>query len=116
MVATGDDSGGVPQQTAAAGPTLIPPYMGLPTDPSVPDLYADAVAVQVNLSNINLIFSLSKGEPAVQVPVGVVRLSPPQAFFLVQSLRRAVLAYQEQVGVIPIPDALLQATGFDREL
>lgn len=84
------------------------------SDSSVPDVYADGVTVQAGYAGFTLIFSRSTSDQPVAV--GVVRVSPQQAFVMTQLLRRILKSYEGDIGKISIPKAVLDALQIDKEL
>jgi len=104
-----------PETEQPSGPITVTAG-GLPNDPAVPDIYADGANIQVNLSGVNIIFTRSMHDPPTPVPVTVVRISASQALILTQVLRQVLTMYQQQIGPIAIPDALLEILHIGREL
>lgn len=111
-----DGSGDAVRPDQQAVPTITLTVAGLPDDPSVPDIYSDGANLQVHLSGINIIFTRTMKDPPVPVAVAVVRMSAVQALILTQSLRKILAIYQQQIGPIAVPDALLEALDIGREV
>ena len=109
-------NGDMPQGIEQPVGTITVTSGGLPNDPAVPDIYADGANIQVNLSGVNIIFTRSMKDPPTPVPVTVVRISAVQALILTQVLRKVLAAYEQQIGPIAIPDALLEALQIGRGL
>jgi len=107
---------GIPEGAEQPVSTVTVTSGGLPNDPAVPDIYADGANIQVNLSGVNIIFTRSMKDPPTPEPVTVVRISASQALILTQVLRKVLTAYEEKIGPIAIPDALLEALQIGREL
>ena len=103
-----------PEQQISARITLS--TAGLPDDLSVPDIYSDGANLQVHLSGVNIIFTRSMKDPPMPMPVAVIRLSAVQALILTQTLRKVLTIYQQQVGPITVPDAILDALDIGREV
>lgn len=115
-VSISNGSGDITPETEQPVGTIIVTAGGLPNDPAVPDIYADGANIQVTLGGVNIIFTRSMHDPPMPVPVTVVRISASQALILTQVLRRVLTTYQQQIGPIAIPDALLEALHIGREL
>ena len=90
--------------------------ISVPSDASLPDIYADGVTVQAGYAGFTLIFSKSSSDPAPPVPVGIVRMSPQQALVMTQLLRKILKSYEGDIGKISIPEALFDALEIEKEL
>lgn len=89
---------------------------GYPNDPSVPDVYAEGVAVQIGYTSIGLVFNRVTNHPPRITPVAVVRMSLQQALVTTQILRKALKDYEKNVGPLQVPHALLAELEIDEEL
>lgn len=82
---------------------------------AVPDIYADGFNITVGPYGVTIDLSLSEPELPPNRPgtepvarhVGRLRLSPQLALVLADYLTRNMAAYQEQIGEITLPDALV---------
>lgn len=90
--------------------------LGYPNDPSVPDVYAEGVSIQIGYTSVGLIFNHITRQPPEVTPVAVVRMSLEQALVTTQVLRRALRDYQKNVGPLRIPQALMDQLDIDEEL
>ncbi len=89
----------------------VAPTSAYPNDPSVPDVFADGLGVQLNYSAVSLVFTRVMKDPPIASPVAVVRISPQQALLISHVLRGMVATYEKQFGTIHIPDELAAALG-----
>lgn len=78
-----------------------------PDDPSVPDVYADGMAVTGGPTSFALLFTLTKGNPPEPKTVAVVRLSPQQLAVMAKILPQVIANYEANVGPVALPDALI---------
>ena len=114
-----DKSGGRrPHQKAGQSqqPLKLQLSADIPNDPNIPDMYAEGVAITITYNSV--VFVLNKGQGTSQspVPIGVVRMSPQQAYLVVQLLRKALKQYEVDAGKIPIPEQILKDLDIEREL
>lgn len=103
-----------PEPTQRNSPVELAPVVLAPG--GAPDIYIDGIQVNASYVGVNLL--LQRGMPPNGVPhvVGIVHMSPQQAFLLAQVLRRLMISYQEQFGVINLPDEILTSLGVSKEL
>ncbi len=83
-----------------------------------PDVYADSTNITTGIYGTLLRFGVTTGVPGSDevIPVVNVRMSPQHAFVLCQLLKKQLRQYQEQIGAITIPAAVLEELGLDSEL
>jgi hypothetical protein len=101
------------QPSQAVPPAPIVP--GYPNDPDVPDIYAEGVALNISFNAFSLIFNRIMRDPALPVPVAVVRVSPQQAAVMARLLRKSIRDFEAVAGKINIPTEVLKAIGLEGE-
>ena len=92
-----------------------PEVLPIPNDPDVPDVYAEGVYLYVTYNSFIFTFNKALGKQPANSPVAVVRMSPQQAFLMMQILRKSLKEYERDVAKFVVPDQLLKSMGIEIE-
>jgi len=82
------------------------------------EVYSDSLRMGVSPYGLMFEFGLqaTTGDPGDTKTQAIVRMSPQHAFVMCQILRNNLREYQNQVGKITLPAALLAELGIEEEL
>jgi uncharacterized protein DUF3467 len=82
---------------------------------SAPVFYADSVDFNVNIYSFTLDFSQMNSSEEPNTPQCSVKMSPQHAKTMMLLLAKNVRCYEERVGIIALPDKLLDELGIEEE-
>jgi|SRR3990172_11212339 len=95
--------------------------LSLIAERTIPDFYSDSVQFEINVYGVTLEFGQVQKLPrsfqgkVPPRPVVKVHMSPQHAKVMAKLFVKNMQAYEEQVGKIPIPQALLDELGIGDE-
>lgn len=89
---------------------------GFPNDPTVPDIYAEGVAILTSPVDISLVFNRFMRNPPTSTPVGTVRMSPQQALITMKMIRKSLISFEKGHGKIHLAEALQSQLEISEEI